>query len=78
MNGGAANINPIPDGHPYDQAAEAAGREMWEFIREWRQRHSVTRVQYLWIANRMMAEELRGMSLAEVEEYNRRMGHVSN
>ena len=62
---------PMPDGHPYDVSAEAAGREMWEFQLDWAARHGLTDIQYLWIIGRMLQERLRAMSPADRDAYMR-------
>lgn len=71
----AAQLDPIPEGHPYDMQAEAAGWELWEFIQGWRERHKLTHFQYMFMAVRMLQQELRDLSLAEVAEYNKRTGY---
>lgn len=72
----AAILPGISAGHPLDMVAEAAGQDMWEVVQQWRGRHpQLTRVQYLWIFNRVMAEELRAMGRQEMTDYNQRTGH---
>lgn len=67
----------VPDGHPMDMVAEAAGRDMWETIQQWRGRHPhLTRVQYLWIFNQVLSHELRQMGRDEQAEYDRRTGYA--
>ncbi len=67
----------IPPGHPLDMIAEEAGRDLWEQVQQWRARHpEMTRYQYLWICNRLLAEELREAGKQEMSEYNKRMGIV--
>ncbi len=61
----------VPEGHPYDMAGERAGREMWTFQAEWRKRHGLTRIQYLWVVNRMLAEELRIASQEDMAAFDK-------
>lgn len=73
---GVAAIDPIPVGDPYDMKAEAAGQEMWTFAQEWRARHGLTDIQYLWIVGRMMQEQLRAMSADDQAAYHRQIGYT--
>lgn len=66
MNQPATPTPPIPEPpHPRDVAADAAGHEIQEWVRDWTIRHQLTSVEFLHIMLTLMRIEIRGMGIAE-------------
>ena len=59
-------LRPVP-GHPRDDAIEAAVKEIVVVINEWRERHQMTAIEFLYILGVMQHRTVNALALGERE-----------
>lgn len=62
----SGEIRPAP-GHPRDDVIEAAMREMIPFVNDWRERHTLTTIEFLYVLGVMEHRTVNALCLAERE-----------
>ena len=54
-----------PQENPRDVLCDAAGRELLDWITQWKTSHKLTSIEYLWILQQVQAKHMRDMITTE-------------